>query len=100
MKIQVLPPARAELVDAVASYERQEGGLGFRLWEEVDLHVDWIARNPSIPRMRLGGYRRVNLKTFPYYLAYISRSDSIWILAIANAYRQPEYWIERIKEAD
>jgi hypothetical protein len=100
MKIQVLPPARAELADAAAYYEQQQGGLGLRLWVEVDLHIEWIARNPAIPRLRSGGYRRVNLKTFPYYLAYIDRGDTLWILAIANAYCRPEYWIGRMKSAD
>jgi len=39
MKIQFLPPARAELVQAAAFYDEQQRGLGWRFWEEVDEHL-------------------------------------------------------------
>jgi hypothetical protein len=39
----------------------------------------------------------VNLHFFPYYIAYIIRSNDLWILAIAHSHRLPEYWIERKK---
>jgi len=100
MSIQVLPPARAELVDAANYYERQQIGLGWRLWEEVDQYIQWIAQNPTVPRLRAGHYHRVNLRHFPYYVAYIVRRDVIWILAIASAKRLPEYWITRLKEME
>ena len=38
---------------------------------------------------------RVNLKVFPYYIAYVIHSGIIWILAIAHGARRPEYWLER-----
>ena len=95
MTIEVLPEARSELQDAVAYYEEQQSGLGKRLWLEVDWHVMWIAQNSELPRLRPGGYRRVNLRIFPYYIAYIIRGTKIWILAIAHAHCEPEYWVER-----
>jgi hypothetical protein len=42
MTIEVLSEARFELRDAVAYYEKQQRGLGKRLWIEVDRHVMWI----------------------------------------------------------
>lgn len=95
MTIEVLPEAGFEFGDAIAYYEKQQDGLGKRFWIEVDRHVTWIARNSELPRLRPGGYRRVNLRTFPYYIAYIVRGAKIWILAVANAHRTPEYWVER-----
>ena len=95
MIIEVLSEARSELWDAVAYYEEQQRGLGKRLWIEVDRHVMWIAQNSELPRLRPGGYRRVNLRIFPYYIAYIIRGTKIWILAIAHAHCEPEYWVER-----
>jgi hypothetical protein len=97
VRIALLPAASAELEDAILFYENEQSGLGYRMWLEVDEHMEWIARNPLVPRLRDGGYRRVNLKIFPYYIAYIVRSDGIVAVAIANARRKPEYWIERIK---
>jgi hypothetical protein len=46
-----------------------------------------------VPQVRRGGYRRVNLRVFPYYVAYIVRDPVIWILSIAHSHSLPEYWI-------
>jgi hypothetical protein len=95
MKLVILPQASAELADAVEYYEGEQAGLGERLWLEVENNLHWIAGNATIPRLRHGDYRRVNLKVFPYYIAYALRSEAVVVLAIANAYREPEYWIGR-----
>ena len=98
MKKIILQQAFKELDDAISYYEAQQAGLGLRLMEEFDRHVRWILNNPTVPRIRKGGYRRVNLKTFPYYIAYIIREDILWILAMAHGHRNPEYWIDRKNE--
>jgi plasmid stabilization system protein ParE len=100
MVIQFLSQANSELVDAASYYERELEGLGRRFWDEVDEHIAWIARNPEVARLRPGGYRRVNLKLFPYYIPYIIRDPAIWILAIAHGHQYPEYWIDRPKAID
>jgi toxin ParE1/3/4 len=98
MKKIILQQAFKELNDAVSYYEEQQTGLGLRLMDEFDRHVSWILSNSTVPCIRRGGYRRVNLKTFPYYIAYIVREDILWILAVAHGHRKPEYWIERKNE--
>jgi hypothetical protein len=69
MIVEFLPQTRSELLHAVDYYESQLIGLGQRLWNEVDQHINWIAENPEVPLLRGGGYRRVNLRAFPYYVA-------------------------------
>ena len=96
MKIRILEPSVEELNDAILNYENQQIGLGLRLKEEVDNHVKWIVNNPTVPHIRRGGYRRVNLSVFPYFIAYIVRHKIVWILAIGNSYKTPEYWIRRM----
>ncbi len=66
MIVEFLPQAKSELMDAVAYYEGELCGLGQRFWDEVDEHIAWIAGNPDVPPPRDGGYRRENLKIFPY----------------------------------
>ena len=100
MIVEFLSEARSELTDAVAYYEGELNGLGQRLWDEVDEHIAWIVQNPEVPRLRPGGYRRVNLKIFPYYVSYIVRDPMIWILAVAHSHSHPEYWINRPKAVD
>ena len=97
MNVRHLPLVSEELDDAVDYYEKEQEGLGFRLWLEVESNIQWIARNPEIPRLRNGIYRRVNLKTFPYYISYVIRPTEILVVAIAHVRRRPEYWIKRIE---
>ncbi|MDI1249604.1 MAG: type II toxin-antitoxin system RelE/ParE family toxin [Lacunisphaera sp.] len=100
MTIRVVPEARLELRDAVDYYEKQQSGLGRLLWREADEHILWVSLNPEVPRLRPAGYRRVNLRVFPYYIAYIVRRDIVWIIAIGHSHRRPEYWIERKQNID
>ena len=95
MTIRILREAAAELRDAIARYEDIDSGLGIRLKQEVVSALDWIGAHPEALRLRPNGCRRFNLKVFPYYVAYMIRHDTIWILAIPHAARMPEYWIRR-----
>ena len=95
MKTIIIEQALEELKAAVEYYEDQQRGLGLKLTEEIEQHVKWISKNTEIPRLRPGGYRRVNLKIFPFYIAYIIKKDVVWIAAIAHGYRKPGYWIQR-----
>lgn len=95
MRIVVLPEAADEFEEAADYYDEQKAGLGHRYRDEVDRHIRWIALHPDLPRIRPGGYRRVNLKVFPYYVAYVLHQQAIWVLAIAHGHRKPEYWIGR-----
>ena len=95
MIVEFLPEAKSELLHAIEYYEGQLDGLGQRFWEEVDQHITWITGNPEVPRLRDGGYRRVNLRVFPYYVAYIIRDHVVWILSVAHGHSLPEYWIDR-----
>lgn len=95
MNLQILEQAENELDKAVAYHERIEAGLGLRLKEEARGVIHWILLNPELPSLRAKGYRRVNFKVFPYYVAYFIWADTIWILAVAHSKRRSEYWIRR-----
>ena len=94
MKLRIPSGVQSEIREAAEYYEAEHSGLGNRFWLELDSHIRWISANPTVPRLRSGDYRRVNLKTFPYYIAYAIRDDSIVLLAVAHGFRKPEYWKE------
>ncbi|MGA3182626.1 MAG: type II toxin-antitoxin system RelE/ParE family toxin [Verrucomicrobiota bacterium] len=94
----VLEQAEEEFSQSAAYYESKEPGLGIRFRNEVAAVVDWILEHPEIPRLRRRGYRRVNLRVFSHYVAYVIRGDAIWIVAIAHAHQRPEFWIRRIMQ--
>lgn len=95
MTIRFVEEAQHELLDAIAEYEDACGGLGQRFKDAVDRSVRWIADHPELYRLRPGSYRRINLRMFPYYVPYIVRDETLWVLAIAHGNRKPLYWISR-----
>jgi len=95
VNIVLLDEAQEELVDAITRYEGIEPGLGRKLRDEFSSNLIWIQAHPKLPRLRPPGYYRVNLRTFPYYIPYIIRNDTLWVLAIAHVRRRPLYWIRR-----
>jgi len=95
MKVHVLEEAATELIEEIEYYEDLEAGLGVRLKLEVPEHLAIIAAAPDRLRQRPRGYRRINLRIFPYYVAYFLDGEILWIVAIADAHRRPEYWRKR-----
>ena len=70
--------------------------MGRRFYREVIGCLEWIAERPTLPRMRKD-HRRVNLKVFPFCVAYAVEGDLVWILAVAHGYRRAGYWKNRLK---
>ena len=95
MTIRFVEEAQTEFFDAISYYEEARAGLGARFKDAVDRSVLWIADHPELYRLRPGGYRRINLRVFPYYIPYIVRGQTLWVLAVAHGSRKPLYWISR-----
>ncbi len=95
MTIRFVDEARDEFLNGISHYEKQQTGFGRRFKIEVEQSLLWLSEHSEACRLRPGGYRRLNLRIFPYYLPYIVRGSTLWILAIAHGHRKPEYWIQR-----
>ncbi len=95
MKITLLEEAAHEFSDAAAYYDGQEPGLGQRFEEEIDRALFWLAQHSHACPLRRGVYRRMNLHVFPYYIPYVVRESTLWVVAVAYGGRRPEYWIRR-----
>ena len=99
MTIRFVDEAQSEFLDGIADYEEARGGLGRRFKDEVDRCIMWVADHPELYRLRPGGYRRINLRVFPYHVPYIVRDQTLWVLAVAHSSRKPLYWISRRDQA-
>jgi hypothetical protein len=95
VRIELHPEADEEFAAQVQYYDEREAELGQRFYREVIASLEWITENPTVPRLRRS-YRRVNLRIFPFYIAYLAENDLIWVLAIAHGYRKPGYWTGRM----
>jgi plasmid stabilization system protein ParE len=96
MTLIILEQAHQEFLDEATFYDRKDPALAVRFRNEVARVVDWISQNFEVPRLRPEGYRRVNLPTFPHYVAYIVRDEVIWVVSISHSSKQPEHWIDRL----
>jgi hypothetical protein len=96
LRTELHPEADAEFAAQIEYYEDRERGLGERFYREVMERLDWIAANPTVPRVRKD-HRRVNLKVFPFYIGYAIDGDLIRVLAIAPGRKRPGYWRKRLK---
>ena len=93
--LDFFPEAKCDAEEATRFYERRVTGLGVRFRAEVESVCAAIVRQPLLWRERRGGYRRVNIPGFPYYVAYIIRSERILVTAVGHASRHPDYWKRR-----
>ena len=81
---------------ATKYYEEIQLGLGLRFREELETVTQVIVSQSLLWRERIGGFRRVNLPGFPFYISYFLRGHKILIAAIAHSSRYPDYWKHRI----
>ncbi len=95
MRIRFVDEARVEFLDGISYYEKKQPGFGRRFKVEVEQTLRWLSEHSEVCRLRPSGYRRLNLRIFPYYIPYIIRGSTLWILAVAHERRKPEYWVQR-----
>lgn len=98
MNIIFVPEAKDEFLDAISYDEEAREGLGQRFKDEADRCIIWMTEHSGLYRVRSGGYRRINLRAFPYYIPFIIRGSTLWVLAVVHSARKPEYWINRKQE--
>jgi plasmid stabilization system protein ParE len=95
MKIVFSKFAKLELEDAIAYYELEHSGLGFKFKEEVQKNIERIIKFPQASSIERGEIRKSLFHKFPYKILYSIESDHIIIIALAHQHRKPDYWIER-----
>ena len=89
--LEFLAEAYLEAAAAVAYYEER----GARLRAQIETAPASILEHPLLWHERVGGYRRVNLPGFPFYIAYFVRVELVIIAAVGHASRHPDYWKSR-----
>lgn len=91
--------AEAELLEAIAWYDTHAGrDVGERFARAVQSTLEQASRYP-LSLVCIGPpYRRAPLSDFPIVAIYEVLDDaSIFVLAIAHASREPNYWRDRIE---
>jgi len=94
-EVEFLPEALCEVEEATRYYQSGDAELGLRFRQLVESACATISQSPLHWNERKGGFRRVNLRGFPYYIAYFMRGERILVAAVAHASRHPDYWKRR-----
>jgi len=101
MKIEFLPPAGAELTDAISYYNIQSEGLGYEFAAEVkrtlERTLERIVQYPDAWLKLSKRTRRCRTNRFPYGVIYQIRQETLLIVAVMHLSREPETWKSRLR---
>jgi plasmid stabilization system protein ParE len=92
MKIEFLPAAADELIDAVDLYESDVRGLGREFMLEVQRVIAVLIELPSLGEKLDEIHRRIPLRRFPYAVIFRHDATVIRVVAVAHRRRRPRYW--------
>ena len=95
MKYFFHPEAMQEFGEAVDYYEECEKGLGIEFVAEIYKGIELISQYPEAWHLLSKQTRRYLISRFPYGVIYRKNEDSIFILAIMQLNREPNYWKKR-----
>jgi hypothetical protein len=97
MKIEFLPPASTELMDAISYYNMQSEGLGYEFAGEVKRTLERIVQYPGAWFKLSRRTHRCRTNRFPYGVIYQIRKETLLIVAIMHLSREPESWKSRLR---
>lgn len=96
MSIVFHPRVFAE-VDAIMRYyeEVADSRLAGEFYQEFRSKVLEVAENPEHFNERVGGYKRANLRRFPYNFLFRETDRGVRILVVRHHARNPRYGSKR-----
>ena len=100
--VRFVHEAVKEVDDAVLWYEDQREGLGLAFLAALDRAIESITRRPQAAALIDGvaeglEIRRISIRRFPYFVAYLVLDEAIVVLAVAHERRRPRYWSDRLE---
>ena len=96
MNFSFHPEAESELIQAIAYYEEREPGLGLEFVAEVYTSIEKIMAHPFAWPVLENEIRRILNRRFPFGILYAIDGEDLFIVAVMNLHRDPDYWKHRI----
>lgn len=93
--VELDPEAAAEVREAVDYLESQRPGSGDEFEQTVQDALDIISKQPKAFAPYRTRYRKYVVTKFGYLIFYVELDDRIWVAAVANGKRRPDYWMNR-----
>ena len=95
MNFSFHPEAEEEFRKATDYYAEIEPGLGYDFALEIYSTIKRSVEFPKAWAVLEGDVRRSLVRRFPYGILYSEERDGIFIVAVMNLHREPEYWQHR-----
>ncbi len=95
MKINILPEAQEDIVDAYWFYENQDEELGRYFITSVMKDIDRLEFSAGGHAVYFGKHRMVASK-FPYSIFYLIESNEVNVYAVIDQRRDPEWINDRL----
>ncbi|MBV5307069.1 MAG: hypothetical protein J0652_10285 [Desulfobulbaceae bacterium] len=95
MSVLFHPEAVEEFNEAIEYYEDIESGLGFDFAIEIYSAVQRAVEFPKAWVIIDGEIRRTLVRRFPFGVLYSEEHEQIFVVAIMNFHRNPDYWKHR-----
>jgi len=89
------PSAIQDARRAERDYAKESSLLAERFWLELNEAIDEVFGFPERQHFDPSGYRRRNLKKFPFHILFEERLDCIRIMVIRHHGRNPSYGLKR-----
>lgn len=77
-------------------YETQRNGLGHDFLAKVRAAFQLVCENPNRHAVLYRDVRRTLTRRFPYKVFYLIADDSVEVIAVVHARRNPAVWQERV----
>jgi len=90
------PEAELEFINAADYYENKLIGLGLDFSIEVYSTIEKILAYPKAWPVMGDDIRRSLVRRFPFGVPYSVFEEEIYIIAVMNLNREPNYWKDRI----
>ncbi len=92
MQYSFHPEAEQELNDSIDYYNECQENLGFEFAEEVFKSINHILSFPYAWSPLTDNTRRCLTDRFPYGIIYQVTTEEVFILAVMQLNKKPDYW--------
>ena len=93
MKIRILDLARDDLINGYRFYEKQRAGLGSYFLENLHNDIESLRFTGGAHSVIHKQFHRALSKRFPWAIYYTLTGESVYIHAVTDCRRDPD-WIE------
>lgn len=95
MEVVFHPLVKRDLLEALAYYKGVSEGLAGEFDHEVRFILTQAIVNPLRFHLVDQGFRRANLRRFPYHILYEVHAENLRVMHIRHNKRHPNYGSER-----